>query len=252
VARITVVSPDAIGEASAERVTTLIEQAIAARDIAFVALTGGTTPRATYEALADPSRPWLQRINWPRVHLYWGDERHVPPDHPDSNFGLADRALVRHVPIPAAQVHRIQGELADPHTAAAEYALELPKAFDVMLLGLGEDCHIASIFPGSEFVVRGGSMLDGHGPATKAGPAVRALLTPQGWRITINPSVILNSDAIVMLVSGGNKATAVAAAINGPTDVARCPGQLLREAADRVEWILDTSAASGLDRVRPG
>jgi 6-phosphogluconolactonase len=232
-ARITVVEASALPAVAAERLTTLIERTIAERGDAFVALTGGTTPRATYEALADPSQPWRQRLDWSRVHLFWGDERHVPPEHPESNFGMADRALVQHVPIPRDQVHRIRGELSDARQAAVEYARELPQAFDVMLLGLGEDCHIASIFPNSAL--------------PSAGSAVVAVLTPKGWRITLTPEAILDSRAIVMLVASADKAPAVAAAIEGPLDVTRCPAQSLREAAHRVEWILDTAAASRLD-----
>lgn len=235
------VDAEALAGAAADRLTALIERAIAERHVARVALTGGTTPRATYEALVDPARPWRHRLDWSRVHLFWGDERHVPPDHPESNFGMADRALVGHVPIPSGQVHRIRGELADPHQAAAEYARELPDAFDVMLLGLGEDCHIASIFPGND-------LLQPWGVPDQV-PTMAAVLTPRGWRITVTPAVILSSRAIVMLVSGENKAAAVAAAIDGPLDVTRCPAQMLRQADERVEWILDTAAASGLKKV---
>jgi 6-phosphogluconolactonase len=246
-----VVDAEALAGATAERLTTLIENAIAERHVARVALTGGTTPRATYEALADPSRPWRPRLDWSRVHLFWGDDRHVPPDHPDSNFGMANRALVQQVPIPAEQVHRIRGELADPQQAAAEYARELPDTFDVMLLGLGEDCHIASIFPGSVLIEPWGDPYQARprGLDKVRATTTAAVVTPKGWRITVTPPVILGSRAIVMLVSGANKAVAVAAAIDGPTDVTRCPGQLLRRADDRVDWMLDTAAASGLGKV---
>ncbi len=162
-ARIGVVDADALADTAAERLTRLIEQAIAERHVARIALAGGTTPHATYTALADASRPWRRRIDWSRVHLFWSDDRHVPPDHPDSNFGMADRALVQHVPIPAGHVHRIRAELPDPHQAASEYASELPEAFDVMLLGLGEDCHIGSIFPAARCwigVIRGKTARD--------------------------------------------------------------------------------------------
>ena len=257
-ARIAVVDASALPAIAAERLTILIEHAIAERGHAFVALTGGTTPRATYEALADPLQPWRLRIDWSRVRLFWGDERHVPPDHPDSNFGMADRALVQHVPIPAGHVHRIRAELSDPHQAAAEYARELPDAFDVTLLGLGDDCHIASIFPSSP-LLEGWQPLkarpaaidgDSRSRSDSYGPTetVAAVSTSKGWRLTLAPLAILNSRAIVMLVAGAEKATAVAAAIEGPLDVTRCPAQLMREADERVEWILDAAAASRLHR----
>lgn len=252
-ARVTVVDAGRLADAAAEHLAARIEQAIAARGSAQVSLTGGHTPEQAYAALADRSRPYRQQIDWSRVHLFWGDERHVPPEHPDSNFGMADRALLQHIPIPPAHIHRVHAEYPDPHAAAAEYSRELPERFDVMLLGLGEDCHIASIFPGSELV-------DDHG-AEPASPAdadlsqpshhrdrVVAVFAPhlRAWRITMIPPVILESRVIVMLVGGKGKAAAVAAAIDAPLDVSRYPGQLVRESGDRVEWLIDRDAAGRL------
>src|SRR6476646_7090198 len=151
-ARVTVVDITSFADASAARIAELIEQSIAQRGVAHVALTGGHTPELTYAALADPARPHRDRIDWARVQLYWGDERHVPPDHLDSNFGMAERTLVGRIPIPAANVHRIRAELPDARDAAAQYEHEVPEVFDVMLLGLGDDCHIASICPESELL----------------------------------------------------------------------------------------------------
>jgi 6-phosphogluconolactonase len=255
VARVEVVAPERLADTAAERLTELTEQAIAARGRADVSLTGGKTPKAMYEALADPDRPWRSRIDWPRVHLYWGDERHVPPDHRDSNFGMANRALIQHVPIRSANVHRIRAELADAADAADQYAHELPAIFDVMLLGLGADCHIASIFPGSPLLE---GLRDGRTMKVRsADPAVARVAAvfdnrdepdldgPAMTRITVTPSVILESRSIVMLVSGRKKARAVASAIDGALNVDDCPGQLLREAGDRVEWIVDRDARSG-------
>ncbi len=140
--------------------TAIVEHAIGTRSgSATICLTGGRTPERLYQLLADPARPWRARIDWPLVHLFWSDERHVPPDHPDSNYGMAARALIDHVPIPPDQVHRMRGELPDARDAARAYEAELregfararrqDQTFDVLLLGLGEDAHIASIFPGS-------------------------------------------------------------------------------------------------------
>jgi len=101
----------AMSEAAAERVTWLVEKAIVERGMAAMSLTGGTTPGLLYQLLADPSRPWRDRIDWAHVHLFWGDEREVPPDHPESNFGLANQLLIQHVPVPLTQIHRMRGEL---------------------------------------------------------------------------------------------------------------------------------------------
>jgi 6-phosphogluconolactonase len=237
VARVTVVQEAAFANVAAQRIAALIALSISSHGTASVSLTGGSTPRAAYEALADPSRPWRTQVEWGRVDLFWGDERHVPPDHPDSNYGMANRALVQHVPVPPAQVHRILAELADARAAAADYARQLPDVFDVMLLGLGDDCHIASIFPGSELLA------DAVPVDRVAGVFVPHLDT---WRITVTPPVILEARAILMLVEGEQKAAAVAAAVEGPLDVGQYPAQLLRRAGSRVEWLLDDAAAAHL------
>ena len=249
-ARVAIIDPAALADAAAERLAEQIDHAIAIYGAATVSLTGGSTPRAMYEALADGSRRWRDRIDWARVHLYWGDERHVPPDHADSNFGMAFRALVQHVPIPPGHVHRMRGELPEPKLAAAEYEQQLPEVFDVMLLGLGDDGHIASIFPGSPLLDAWRSRSGAGATATATEPArsprVAALSTSKGWRITLTPQPILASREIVMLVAGENKAAAVAAALEGPLDVNSCPAQLLREAGERVEWMIDTAAGERL------
>ena len=251
-AKLTVLeNEEALARAAAARLTALIERAIEARASAIVSLTGGSTPRRLYALLADHGEPWRERIDWTRVHLCWGDERHVPPDHPDSNFGMAHEALVRHVPIPPAQVHRMRGELSDAEDAARQYAGTLREAVaaagrrdqtvDLMLLGLGEDAHIASIFPGSDL------LRDDRDDERR----VAAVWAPHldAWRITLTPTALLDARAIVMVVAGEKKAAAVAAALREPVDIARHPAQLLREAGDRVEWFVDRAAAAALHRI---
>lgn len=245
-ARLTIVDDEpAAAAAAADLLVSLIEASSASRGSALLCLTGGSTPRRLYRLLGDPDERWRERIDWPRVHLFWGDERNVPPDHPDSNFGMAREALVRHVPVPPSQVHRMRGEL-DAREAAGRYEQELlegfasagrsDRTFDIMLLGLGEDAHVASIFPGSE-------LLTGGGGARTAGVWAPHL---GSWRITLTPSAILDSRAVVMLVSGGAKAAAVHAALEAPADVTRFPAQLLRAAGDRVTWVIDRAAAARL------
>jgi 6-phosphogluconolactonase len=222
----------------------------------MVSLTGGRTPRALYAALADTRRAWRGRIEWPRVHLFWGDERHVPPDHPESNFGMANEALVAHVPIPPSQVHRMRGEIPDPREAARLYDEELQAAFaatghggctfDVMLLGLGDDAHIASIFPESPLLADVTDPTQARQPESSR--RVAGVWSPHlhAWRITLTPAALLDSAAIVMYVAGPNKADAVYDAIEAPLDVTHRPAQLLRQAAERVEWFMDAPAAGRL------
>jgi len=242
VAHVTVLKdPETLAAVAAERVTALARAATAARQRTTICLAGGQTPRRLYELVADPAHPWRSMIDWTRIHIFWGDERPVPPEHPESNFGMAYRALLAHVPIPLAHVHRMRGELAELAEAAGEYdaIVRAYEPFDLLLLGLGEDAHIASIFPGSPLlnVGAGFSRLEGIRVAAVWVDHLNA------GRITLTPAALLQARTIVVLASGHNKADAVRAALDGPEDVSRWPAQLLRASGDRVEWLMDSAAA---------
>ena len=256
----------AVSATAAERLTSLTEGSRAGPGVRAISLAGGNTPRQLYECLADPAQSWRTRIDWSQVELFWGDERNVPPEHPDSNFGLANRALIRHVPIPAAQVHRMRGEVPAVE-AAYEYEVMLRERrqagralFDAMLLGIGADGHIASLFPDSPLLSRAetsrGSTTVPPGSVTQAGsrnePARRDgdelasgvfVATLNQWRITLTPPALLDSHAIIVIAAGPEKADAIARAIEGELDLQRHPAQLLRAAGERVEWIIDEAAA---------
>jgi 6-phosphogluconolactonase len=230
-ALLTVVDDEAaLARRGAERFAEIVEEAVRERGRAVVSLTGGSTPKRMYQELArDPAG-----VPWSRVHLFWGDERAVPPDHEESNYGMARDALIAHVPIPPDQVHRIWGELR-AQKAAEAYEPVLPGTFDLMLLGLGEDAHIASIFPGSP-VLR------------ESRRRVAAPWAPHldAYRITLTPPALLDARHIVMIVAGKQKADAVKAAIEAPANPERWPAQILRQADDRVEWLIDRAAARAL------
>jgi 6-phosphogluconolactonase len=252
---------DALVQRTAHRIAELLLDAVARSGYARLCLTGGSTPREMYRLLGQPSDDLLRKIEWTRIHLFWGDERHVPPDHPDSNFGMANELLVKPAAIPSAQVHRMCGELPDSAAAAREYdtivrRYRRPDAptFDVMLLGLGADAHIASIFPGSP-------LLDGFrkvedlatvvaqectGGASSARAAAVWAAHLNTWRITLTAPAILDSDAILVLTAGAGKAGAVHSALRLAEDVERYPAQLLRAADARVEWWMDRDAAGRL------
>jgi 6-phosphogluconolactonase len=225
------------------------------------ALSGGSTPRALYRLLADPASPYRQRIAWNAIHFFWGDERHVPPDDPDSNFRMAREALLDRVPVPAAHVHRVAGEEPDAARAAARYERELielfrlsrdtdsgrdgaPSAarrdwprFDLVLLGLGEEGHTASLFPGSPLLAERRRLA--------AAVWVEAHRT---WRITFTPPVINHAAAVIFLVSGAAKAAALAAVLEGEPCPERYPAQVVAPVDGRLLWIVDRAAAGQLRR----
>lgn len=226
------------------------------------ALSGGSTPRALYRLLADPASPYRDRIAWEAIHFFWGDERHVPPDDPDSNFRMAREALLDRVPVPSAHIHRVAGEEPDAARAAERYERELielfkldpepgprrdegePSAarldwprFDLVLLGLGEEGHTASLFPGSPLLAERRRLA--------AAVWVEAHRT---WRITFTPPVINHAAAVIFLVSGAAKAAALAAVLEGEPCPERYPAQVVAPVDGRLLWIVDRAAAGRLRR----
>ncbi len=223
-----VVAPGALPEIAARKIAQVIEQVITRRGGATVALAGGTTPRAVYRQLAQ-----AHRLPWEKIEIYFGDERAVPPGDPQSNYRLARETLLEVVPIPPARVHRMPAERPDREAAAEEYAAQLPAQLDLLILGVGEDGHTASLFPGSTAL----------GETARKVVAVAGPKAPR-HRLTITPPVIASAFTIIVLVSGSEKAKAVAEALEGPEHPVDCPAQLAR----RGIWIMDRAAASALRR----
>jgi len=237
----------ALARAAAEEATRRAEEAARARGRFTIALAGGSTPRALYRLLADAAGPFRERFPWSVAQVFWGDERHVPPDHPDSNYQMAREALLDHVPLPAHNVHRIPAEDPDAARAAARYDAELAAAFalsadglprfDLVLLGLGPDGHTASLFPGTEVV---------HERKRRvAAPFVPKL---SAFRITLTPPVINHAAAVLFLVSGEGKAAALAAVIEGATQVDLHPAQVVTPHDGALVWLVDRAAARLLQR----
>lgn len=205
-----------------------------------VALSGGTTPRATYEMLADERGPWRTSVPWEKLHVFFGDERQVSPDSPLSNCAMARETLLRHVPIPRDQVHRIRGENPDPDRAAEEYEEilrdqfrlgpgERPR-FDLLLLGMGEDGHTASLFPGSKEIDE----------KERLAIATRAPVEPRG-RISLTLPVLNAAAEAMVLVTGASKAAAFARVRAG----ADLPAARLRPDNGTFLWLADRAAAGG-------
>ena len=262
-ARVTVAADvAALAASAAARIAALLTDALTRRPDARLCLTGGRTARTLYQQLARACAPGAARaIDLHRVRFFWGDERHVPPDHADSNFGMAAEALLRPCGVPEDRVHRMRGDLADAAEAAADYDALLRRhlrrgepLFDVMLLGLGEDAHIASIFPGSPLLTgtaaAAATEADEPGDRGERSPLAAAVWAPHldAWRITLTPKAVLNASAIVVVTDGATKAAAVHAALQDADDRSRVPAQLLRSAGERVEWWLDREAAARLPR----
>jgi len=221
-------------------------EAVKARSLFTLALSGGSTPEALYSLLAS-EEPWRSELPWHQMHFFWGDERHVPPDHPDSNYGMVEAALFSRVAIPPANLHRIRGEESDPQTAAEEYeqALkeffhplenQLPR-FDLVLLGLGDDGHTASLFPGSAAL-----------GANERWVAANWIEKFKAWRLTLTLPVLNHAAHIMFLVSGQKKADILRAVLEEPRGV--YPAQLIQPTNGELLWMIDSDAAAALSRTR--
>jgi 6-phosphogluconolactonase len=238
--------PSALAEAAAQAIVEVATEAVNMRGRFTVALAGGITPRATYERLAQP--PLRDRMAWEHTWVFFGDERGVGPDHPESNYRMANQSLLSKVPIPAQQVARIRGEADDPEAAATEYARhlgevfeskrgELPR-FDLVLLGMGVDGHTGSLFPGSPV------LKEVFRPVAAVHAAAASI--PQRFTFTFP---VINAAALVMfLVAGAEKAKVLKAVLGEPTT--SLPAAMVRPTNGRLVWLLDRPAASLLNAVK--
>jgi 6-phosphogluconolactonase len=240
------VEPDAaaLARRAAQYFVEMAGEAVEAHGRARIAISGGATPKAAFELLADPSQPWFNRMPWQALDLYWVDERCVPPDHADSNYRMTREALLDRVPLRPEQIHRIEGEL-EPEAAAARYESELRNnfrlegaespRFDLVALGMGSDGHTASLFPHTEAIHQMNSL-------------VTANYVPQmdAWRITLTWPVINHARSVFFLVSGEDKAAVLQEVLTGPLDPERLPSQLIWPSSGILTYILDKAAAAHL------
>jgi 6-phosphogluconolactonase len=231
---------EALSRAAAEQFAVAATTAVEKRGRFLAALSGGGTPIGLFHHMA--TAPVRERIPWAKVHLFWCDERCVPADDPGSNYFQADHILISKVPIPKGNVHRIPGELP-PEQAVAETAEELRRfadpgsdlpRLDLALLGLGEDGHVASIFPGV------------HDPLEWSALVIHTRGEYQGrpaQRITLTPMTLSAARQVVFLVSGDEKAEALAGSLEGEPDPLRWPAQRIRPTDGEVIWLVDEAAA---------
>jgi len=210
-----------------------------------VALAGGRTPRRTYELLAQP--PFRDQLDWKKVHVFWGDERCVPPDDPGSNARMAREVLLDHVPIPPGQIHPISCSHS-AETGASAYEAELknffagqPPRFDFMFLGLGQDAHTASLFPASPALFERARWTAAVSAAPRNLP-----------RVTLTLPIINQAAFIAFLVFGSEKAKVLQAVLEGPHDPYRLPAQMVCPLAGELHWLVDQEAAAGLRLAKSG
>ena len=234
---------DAISAQAAAAAVEIINAAVAARGRCSLALSGGDTPRGLYRLLGSQHR---EHVPWERVHVFWGDDRYVPGDHPESNYRLARETLLDHVPCPPQNIHAMPTHLESPADAAATYdrALKLHfgdaggPAFDLNILGIGEDAHTASVFPGSPAVDEAECwVLDVHTHATPP------------TRLTVTLPALSHSINIHVLVAGAAKARALRQALSADSDPHRYPASGIRRGRG-VVWFVDGAAADGLTAPR--
>ena len=240
--------PSALFRAAAKLIVSAAPEALAASGRFTVVLTGGSTPRPLYSLLAsDPQLRAALPID--RMHFFWGDERHVPPEHAESNFRMAHDAMLSKLPLGADQVHRIPAEHPDAQQAADEYERtlrqffgleggELPR-FDLVLLGLGPDGHTASLFPETRALEERWRTVVAN-PVPKLGTE----------RITLTARALNNAAHVVFLVSGADKAPALKAVLEGPRDARKIPAQLIAPHAGTLTWLVDEDAAHLLAKQR--
>jgi 6-phosphogluconolactonase len=234
---------DGLIRASAEQIAALLIQGVRARGSTTIALSGGSTPGRVYALLG--SDPFRAGIPWESVHVFWGDERCVPPESLESNYRMASEALLGHITIPPQNVHRIRAEQS-PSSAAEDYEKEIRRTFelvdvplprfDIILLGLGDDGHTASLFPGTSALNERRKLV--------ADTYVEKL---RAHRITLTLPVINNASHILFLVSGKGKAKTLHDVLQG--DRLLFPAQYVRPSAGELLWMVDQDAASQLETV---
>ena len=238
----TLTTPQELFAAAAEEVVRAAEGAVAERGRFSIALSGGSTPKNLFNLLATNARTALP---WDRMFFFWGDERHVPPTDPESNYRMADEALLSKVPVPAGNVFRIPAENSDAAAAAEAYEKTLQKffalapgqfpVFDLILLGMGPDGHTASLFPNT------------------AGLQEKSRLVIANWvekfktnRITLTLPVLNAARCVTFLVSGTDKAPALHAVLETDAPGEQYPSKLVRPTDGKLIWLIDRAAASEL------
>jgi 6-phosphogluconolactonase len=229
-----------VAQAAARRVVELARQTIAERGNFSIALSGGSTPKRIYELLA--SDEYRTQVDWPNVHIFFGDERTVPPDHHESNFRMASEAMLSHLPIPETNIHRMNG-VGDAAANASDYESDMREYFgdvqwprlDLVMLGMGDDGHTASLFPETTALE--------ERTAWVVANWVEKFNT---WRITLSAPAINAARNVLFLITGAGKTDRLHEVIMGERDTARLPSQLIAPREGKLEWFVDKAASAKL------
>jgi 6-phosphogluconolactonase len=238
--------PSEVARAGAGEVLAAAQKAVSDHGYFSLALSGGSTPKVLYGLLADdPS--FREKMPWSKTHFFWGDERHVPPDHPDSNYHMTQQAMLSKIIIPQENVHRVHGENPDAAAAAQEYETELQRFFgltsevfprlDLVLLGMGPDGHTASLFPGTP-------ALKEHKRIVTANPVAKFNTD----RITMTYPTLNNAARIVFLVNGADKAEPLREVLQGKSQPDLYPSQNIAPTNGTLLWLIDRTAGSLLEQ----
>ena len=232
---------DTISQQAAAYVARIAREAIVTRGRFTIALSGGGTPRKLYSLLA--TGPYSSQIDWKLVDIFWSDERCVPPDDPESNYYMAQEAMLQHLSIPVAQVHRMPADRPDRDAASLAYTRDMQQVFgtnrvpdfDLIQLGMGPEGHTASLFP--------------HQPSlheTQRLVMPVSVPKPPPDRLTFTPPILNAAHHILFLVTGADKADALHAVIEGPTNPEEYPAQIVQPPNGEVTWMVDTAIAQKL------
>jgi 6-phosphogluconolactonase len=244
---IQIVDTEALSRTAAKVIVRYIKEKIDVKDFFTLVLSGGSTPENTFSLLAS-DETFRSQIPWERIHFFWGDERHVPPDSTESNYRMANKAMLSRVPVPVENIHRIKSENPDANEAAEQYEEELHNffkikhgqlpRFDCVLLGMGTDGHTASLFPGTEAMYEKSRLVVATG--------VKQFQT---YRITLTLPVLNDADFVMFLVNGNEKAEILKKVIEGKGLPTPLPAQLIRPTHGKLLWLVDKAAANQLNQV---
>ncbi len=234
---------ETLNQEAAQYIVRIAQESIAAHRRFTIALSGGSTPKKLYGLLAQ--EPYRSQIDWNSVEIFWSDERCVPPDDAESNYLMAKQVLLSKVPIPANQIHRMPADLADRDAASYAYTLEMQQtigsegvpSFDLIQLGMGPECHTASLFPQQPSL---------HEQQRLVMPVT--VPKPPPPRLTFTPRLLNAASHILFLVTGAEKQDAVKAVLEGEYQPDEYPAQIVQPTKGEVTWMLDTAAAAKLQR----